>query len=123
MATPGAPPPKIGGYAKLSSVMSTDPEFAIYRKFGALNAQNILYYQAELMGFEDDLQDIAARDRTSQDSEKLDFEGNWYELSHAGPGKDLRLRKFMNIRRLLKEYSTYSSRAVMIAAVDAIEDR
>ena len=36
------------GYAKLSSLMSTDSEFAIFRKFGALNAQNLLYYQAEL---------------------------------------------------------------------------
>jgi len=53
----------------------------------------------------------------------MDFEGNWYELSHAGPGKDLQLRKFMKIRRLLKEYSTYFTRAAMIAAVDAIEDR
>ncbi len=61
--------------------------------------------------------------RTSQDSKKMDFEGNWYELSHAGPGKDLQLRKFMKIRRLLKEYSTYFTRAAMIAAVDAIEDR
>jgi len=40
------------GYAKLSSLMGTDPEFAIYRKFAALNAQNLLYYQAELMGLE-----------------------------------------------------------------------
>jgi hypothetical protein len=31
------------GYAKLSSLMSTDAEFTVYRKFGALNAQNLLY--------------------------------------------------------------------------------
>ena len=48
------------GYAKLSSVMSNDSEFAIYRKFGALNIQNLLYYQAELLGLEDDLDDIAS---------------------------------------------------------------
>ena len=107
MATPSPTPPKVGGYAKLSSLMSTDPEFAIYRKFGALNAQNLLYYQAELMGLEDDLQEIAARDRASEDIEKQDFEGNWYELSHASPGKDLQLKKFIKIRRVLKEYSRY----------------
>ena len=72
---------KMEGYAKLSSVMSTDSEFAIYRKFGALNAQNLLYYQAELLGLEDDLNDIASKDRNSQDSEKREFAYNWAELS------------------------------------------
>ena len=38
------------GYAKLSSLMANDTEFAMYRKFGTLNTQNLLYYQAELMG-------------------------------------------------------------------------
>ena len=97
------------GYAKLSSVMSTDSEFAIYRKFGALNAQNLLYYQAELLGLEDDLNDIASRDRHSQDSEKRKFANNWAELSQAADGKDLQLEKFMKIRKTLKEYSQHST--------------
>ena len=93
------------GYAKLSSVMSTDSEFAIHRKFGALNAQNLLYYQAELLGLEDDLNDIASKDRNSQDSEKREFAYNWAELSQAANGKNLQLEKFMKIRKTLKEYS------------------
>ena len=40
------------GYAKLASFMASDSEFAIFRRFGALNAQNLLYYQAELMDLE-----------------------------------------------------------------------
>ena len=55
------------GYAKLSSLMGTDPEFAVYRVFAALNAQNLLCYQAELMGLEAVLPEIAM-DRCSQDS-------------------------------------------------------
>ena len=97
------------GYAKLSSVMSTDSEFAIYRKFGALNAQNLLYYQAELLGLEDDLNDIASRDRNSQDSEKRNFAYNWAELNQAADGKDLQLEKFMKIRKTLKDYSQHST--------------
>ena len=89
--------------------MSTDSEFAIYRTFGALNAQNLLYYQAELLGLEDDLNDIASRDRISQDSEKREFAYNWAELSQATDGKDLQLEKFMKIRRTLKEYSQCST--------------
>ena len=77
------------GYAKLSSVMSTDSEFVIFRKFGALNAQNLLYYQAELLGLEDDLNDIASRDHSSQDSEKREFANNWLELSQAATAQEV----------------------------------
>lgn len=58
------------GYAKLSSLISTDSEFAMYRKFGALNTQSLLCYQAELISFGDDLQQLAASDRRSQDTDK-----------------------------------------------------
>lgn len=93
------------GYAKLSSLMSTDPEFAIYRKFAALNSQNLLYYQAELMGLELDLQEIAMEDRCSQDSDKRLFSDNWFELKSASAGKNLQIQKVMQIRKVLKEYS------------------
>ena len=96
---------KMEGYAKLSSVMSTDSEFAIFRKFGALNAQNLLYYQAELLDLEDDLNDLASRDRLSQDSDKREFANNWGELSQAADGKNLQYKKFMKIRKTLREYS------------------
>ena len=97
------------GYAKLSSVVSNDSEFAIYRKFGALNAQNLLYYQAELLGLEDDLNDIASKDRNSQDIEKREFAYNWAELSQAAAGKNLQNEKFMKIRKTLREYSQCST--------------
>ena len=93
------------GYAKLSSLMSTDREFAIFRRFGALNMQNMLYYQAELLGLEDDLRAIALEDLNSKDPDKKDFAANWYELSHAKSGKNFQHRKFMQARRILKEYS------------------
>ena len=100
---------KMEGYAKLSSVISTDSEFAIYRRFGALNAQNLLYYQAELLGLEDDLNVIASQDRNSQDSEKREFAYNWAELSQAADGKNLQHEKFMKIRKTLREYSQRST--------------
>ena len=93
------------GYANLSSVMATDRELAIYRRFGALNSQNLLYYQAELLGLEDDLREISAEDRRSQDPDKRLYGDNWYELSNAEPGKDMQLQKVLQIRKLLKEYS------------------
>lgn len=97
------------GYAKLSSVMSTDSEFAIYRKFGALNARNLLYHQAELLGLEDDLDDIASKDRNSHDSEKREFAYDWAVLSQAADGKNLQYEKFLKIRKTLREYSQRST--------------
>ena len=97
------------GYAKLSSLISTDSEFAIYRKFGSLNAQNLLYYQAELISLEADLQELAESDRRSQDTDKRLYAENWYELSRAENGKDQQIKKFDKIRKVLKQYSSYVS--------------
>lgn len=95
------------GYAKLSSCMSIDFEFAIFRKFGALNLQNLLYHQAEFMNLEEDLKLQASRDHVStEDPEKREFAYSWYQLSHPDKGSDMQLQKFMKIRQVLKEYST-----------------
>ena len=93
------------GYAKLASLMANDTEFAIFRRFGALNNQNLLYYQAELMGLEADLREIAMQDRQSQDSDTRLFSDSYFELSHATGGKDFQFQKMMQIRKILKEYS------------------
>lgn len=91
------------GYAKLSSLISTDSEFAMYRKFGALNTQSLLCYQAELISFGDDLQQLAASDRRSQDTDKRLYAENWYELSRVENGKDQQIKKFDKIRKVLKQ--------------------
>jgi hypothetical protein len=44
------------GYPKLSRLMAFYPEVAIFRRFGALNAENLLYLQAELQDLEIALQ-------------------------------------------------------------------
>ncbi|KAL2057647.1 hypothetical protein ABVK25_002031 [Lepraria finkii] len=87
------------GYAKLSSLISTDSEFAMYRKFGAQNTQSLLCYQAELISFGDDLQQLAASDRRSQDTDKRLHAENWYELSRVENGKDQQIKKFDKIRK------------------------
>ena len=98
---------------KLSSLIAPDPEFAIYRNFVALNAQKV-FYQAELMDLESDLHEIATEDRCSQDSEKRLFAENWYELSHAEPGKYLQYRKGMQLRKVLMEYDEHPVQSKLI---------
>ncbi|MCJ1451754.1 hypothetical protein MMC28_002094 [Mycoblastus sanguinarius] len=97
------------GYAKLSSLISTDSDFAVYRKFAALNAQNLLYYQAELMGLEADLRDIASEEMASQDPSKRLYADNWFELSNEESGESYQWQKFRQVRRTLKEYSSPAS--------------
>ncbi|KAL2045581.1 hypothetical protein N7G274_002009 [Stereocaulon virgatum] len=95
------------GYAKLSSLIATDSEFAIYRRFGALNAQNLLYYKAELISVEDNLEHLAESDRCSQDKDKRLYTENWFELSRAKAGKRQQTKKFDMIRKTLKQYNSY----------------
>jgi len=46
---------KIKGYPKLAGQIELCPETAIFRRFGALNAENLLYFQAELVWLETEL--------------------------------------------------------------------
>ncbi|KAK4692568.1 hypothetical protein P7C71_g4665, partial [Lecanoromycetidae sp. Uapishka_2] len=86
------------GYAKLSSCMSADYEFAIFRKFGALNLQNLLYYQAELMDLEEDLR------------------------VQVGVGPDSPMMRYNNkkVLRIANIISTVISSALPIASIAAL---
>ena len=45
------------GYSKLASLMGTYSDTLIFRHFGALSAQNLLYLQAELVHLEHELRE------------------------------------------------------------------
>jgi hypothetical protein len=51
------------GYAQLASLMGAHPEVAVFRRFGALNAQNLLYLQAELTHLELELRSTAGANK------------------------------------------------------------
>lgn len=82
------------GHPRLAELMSGRPQMWIYRRFGYLNSQNLLYMQAELMGLEKELKDLQMQDATNtsrQDSietgEQVPHDnhrrraGDWKELS------------------------------------------
>jgi hypothetical protein len=52
----------IKGYPKLAGYMGLAPEIAMFRRFGALNARNILYLQSELVVLEARLKFVEAED-------------------------------------------------------------
>jgi hypothetical protein len=47
---------RIVGYPSLAGQIELRPETAIFRRFGSLNAENLLYLQAELTSLERELQ-------------------------------------------------------------------
>ena len=99
------------GYARLASLMGAHPEVAILRRFGALNAQNLLYLQAELVALESDLRRFALEDRTSNDPHRKLHSRDWQSLSMSKDDIEnnectgRQWRCALVIRDKLKEYS------------------
>ena len=100
------------GYAKIASIMGSHPEVAILRRFGALNAQNLLYLQAELVALEQDLRAISAKDSTSNEQNRAKYSRDWYTLSRSqttgGDDAGKQWQTILLIREKLKEYSRSS---------------
>lgn len=91
------------GYTKLASLMGENPEIAIFRRFSALNAKNLLYLQAELVNLEARLQRYAADGANAKNGV---YETDWFALSRSEKDGDQRQwETFLNIRAKLKEYS------------------
>ena len=94
------------GYPQLATYMGLIPEVAIFRRFGALNAQNLLYLQAELVRLERLLREKERADSQSNVGRKSEYAVNWYWLSQsARDGDREQLNLFLKIRRKLREYS------------------
>ena len=95
------------GYAKVAQLMSRHEDFAILRRFRALNMQNLLYMQAEITFLEEELATLVNRD--AADPEKKYYGRDWWSLSQSDEDVDkAQWHKFFEIRAKLKEYSPYS---------------
>lgn len=97
------------GYEKLALSMTSDPDLAIFRRFSALNVQNLLYYQAELLHRWKYLRITAAEDHESGDPVFRTFAENCQNLKYAERGTTRQWRKVLEIRELLKDYSAVST--------------
>ncbi|KAI0556222.1 hypothetical protein F4679DRAFT_24274 [Xylaria curta] len=95
------------GYAKIASFMADHPEDATFRRFANLNLQNILYLQAEIIGLEKDLRKLEADSDASNDSDRRNFSLDWYTLAHTHdqPASGQQWEKWMQLRRVLREYN------------------
>ncbi|USP76595.1 hypothetical protein yc1106_03869 [Curvularia clavata] len=94
------------GYPKLAAQIGILPELAIFRRFGALNAQNLLYMQAELAYLETKLKEQQQVDSTNPSGKRSVYALNWYWLKASeGTGADEQQTLILRIREVLKEYN------------------
>lgn len=102
------------GYAKLGLLMGEFPEVAIFRRFSALSAQNLLYLQAELRHLEVDLRKYAQNDDESSHRDRKDYSLDWIAFRESSDelvdeGNDGRQwETVMAIRNKLEEYRSFS---------------
>lgn len=94
------------GYPKLAARIEIQPDLSIYRGFRALNAQNILYLQAQLIELEAKLRTQQARDDTNPHGKKALYAKTWFWLEKsASDGDTKQLDLVVKIRQVLSEYS------------------
>ncbi|KAK1761149.1 hypothetical protein QBC47DRAFT_397123 [Echria macrotheca] len=101
---------RIQGYDRLGRLMGELPEMAIFRRFGALSAEDILYRQAELVLLEETLRKQQRNDKESQHPDRERYARDWFTLQCSGDedapeGNDgSQLETILEIRGKLKDY-------------------
>jgi hypothetical protein len=109
----------MGNYVDLCSVMSKHSDVFILRAFSSLNARNLLYYQAELLHLEQELQEIESEDQSCEELPRKRYASDWKSLgmtsidrpaignthAKATPRDSLQWQTFLKIREVLAKYS------------------
>src|SRR5882757_3387453 len=100
------------GYNRLAGYIGSQPELAIFRRYLPLNARNILCMQAEILRLQDSLHVIIEKDRNSGDARRKQYEYNIGLLKgpHENHIDGLQWKKTLELRQLLREYSTTFSK-------------
>lgn len=98
------------GYWKIARFMGRQDEYAIFRRFKSLNAQNLLYLQAELTHLEAQLLSLAERNG----ADRLTSSKDWWSLSHSEEADDSEhWDKIVEIRGKLEQYSSFAIMRVL----------
>lgn len=96
------------GYPKFAELMNDIPEMAIFRRFGALNALNLLYLQARLVHIERKLKKAQELDHQSPEGCKSLYAKDWYFLNESEQdGDESQLQLVEEAREKLNEYSKH----------------
>lgn len=100
----------VEGYPSLAHEMGLCPEIAILRRFAALNTQNLLYRQAEIVILEEELREMEQLNDTQHLAEEPNsghkewYSTDWSWLGYRDQDNE-QWRKFVKLRQKLEEYS------------------
>jgi len=103
-------PRKLGyGYENLAEMMSQHPELCIFRRFGCLSTETILYYQAEITVLKERLREVRAQDKVSADVNRQRYAQSWVSLSQSsaaaeGSPEREHYEIIMRLRKIIPEY-------------------
>ena len=108
--------PSMGNYEGLCDFMGHWPDLNIFRRFGFLQAQNLLFLQAELAHLQLEL-GVIREDQSTDDEEhaekqeksRRDHAEYWLALLEEGEESD-EYNKVVEIRDKLEQYSEYTWR-------------
>jgi Family of unknown function (DUF6594) len=102
--------PHSRGYRRLADFMAWDPSVAIFHRFRAANALNLLGLQAEIARLESKLLLTTIQDETqAQDPGKKRYQYDWTSLQEGEGGDSQQRKLILELREKLKEYSMYLS--------------
>jgi hypothetical protein len=94
------------GYARLGDRSGRRAELLIHRRFAAIQAQNILYLQAEIHELESDLREIEQENaKATPGNPRSQYARNWHRLSTARDADRAQWNTFCLLREKLKEYN------------------
>ena len=96
------------GYDCLAKLMGRHPNVATFRRFGALNAQMLLYLQAELTHLEVELRGYEQENAESKDFKRERYSRHWQLLDLSAYGENPeQWNTVVKIQKTLKEYSKW----------------
>jgi hypothetical protein len=101
------------GYDRLAAMMSAHPELAIFRRFGQLSTEMILYYQAEITVLENRLRQARMEDKMSSNLDRQKHNLSWMALAMSsnydgGTPEREQYEIIMALRELLPRYCANS---------------
>jgi hypothetical protein len=96
------------GYAQIAWRIANHDDLGIFRRFAALQAQDLLYRQAELKVLEIKLRQQESSNSQSQNERQTWYSRDWQTLSKAEAVEgiaDTQWQTFLEIRENLAKYS------------------
>ncbi|KAI5924173.1 hypothetical protein F4810DRAFT_666068 [Camillea tinctor] len=106
--------PEPGGYDRLAQFMGRHPQLGIFRRFGALAYETLLYYQAEISDIEQRLRGLRAANKSPGDGpggdNRKEYMMSWVELLESTESDDPddtgreQLKLIMRLRDLMVKY-------------------